>query len=172
MINGFKLQSLIKDTKGNVDILANKELEYAWWEYGRACNGFITRDGGMGALDFDALILRTLIIDGEAFIRIYKNAKNPYGITFELLDGLQIDLTKNQKRTAGQNAIIMGIEVDDAFRPVRYWFREGDEDNYQVGQYKQIPADEVIHLYRKEFPNQTRRFWPDCSFTRFIETIG
>ena len=49
--------------------------------------------GQFGDIDFDILILRTLVIDGEVFIRVDKNAKNPYGISFELLDTLQIDLT-------------------------------------------------------------------------------
>lgn len=44
--------------------------------------GFITKDGQMGDLDLDALILRTLIIDGEVFIRIDRDAKNPFRIKF------------------------------------------------------------------------------------------
>jgi hypothetical protein len=57
----------------------------------------------------DILILRTLIIDGEVFIRVDKNAKNEYGISFELLDSLTIDTMKNQLATPTQNAIVMGV---------------------------------------------------------------
>ena len=91
--------------------------------------------GQFGDIDFDILILRTLVIDGEVFIRVDKNAKNPYGISFELLDTLQIDLTKNQNRTPAQNAIVMGVEIDEYNRPVKYYFREASIDKHEfVGQ--------------------------------------
>lgn len=114
--------------------------------------------GQFGDIDFDILILRTLVIDGEVFIRVDKNAKNPYGISFELLDTLQIDLTKNQNRTPAQNAIVMGVEIDEYNRPVKYYFREASIDNYQVGQLIEIPANEIIHIYKHEFVGQTRGF--------------
>ena len=114
--------------------------------------------GQMGDIDFDILILRTLVIDGEVFIRVDKSAKNPYGISFELLDSLQIDLTKNQNRTPSQNAIVMGVEIDEYNRPVKYYFREASIDNYQVGPLIEIPADEIIHIYKHEFIGQTRGF--------------
>ena len=63
-INGFKLQSLVKNAEGVLDEAINKELEYAWYDYGKRSNGYLTKDGLMGDLDLDALILRTLIIDG------------------------------------------------------------------------------------------------------------
>jgi len=112
----------------------------------------------MGDIDFDMLILRTLVIDGEVFIRVDKKAKNPYGITFEIIDSLQIDITKNQNKTPSQNAIVMGVEIDDYNRPLKYYFREGSVDNYQVGRLIEIPADEVIHIYKHEFVGQTRGF--------------
>jgi hypothetical protein len=43
------------------------------------------------------------------FIRIDRNAKNEYGISFELLDSLTIDTMKNQLATPTQNAIVMGV---------------------------------------------------------------
>jgi hypothetical protein len=57
----------------------------------------------------DILILRTLIIDGEVFIRVDKNAKNEYGISFEIIDSLTVDTMKNQLATPTQNAIVMGV---------------------------------------------------------------
>ncbi len=96
---GFRLQSLIKNQDGTLADDLNKEIELAWWDYGKTTNGFVSKCGQFGDIDFDALILRTLVIDGEVFIRVDKKAKNPYGISFQLLDSLQIDTTKNQNRT-------------------------------------------------------------------------
>ena len=155
---GFRLQSLVKNADGTLADDLNKEIELAWWDYGKTTNGYVSKCGQFGDIDFDALILRTLVIDGEVFIRVDTNAKNPYGISFELLDSLQIDTTKNQNRTPGQNAIVMGVEIDEYNKPVKYYFREATIDNYQVGKLIEIPADKIIHIYKHEFVGQTRGF--------------
>lgn len=155
---GFRLQSLVKNPDGTLNEEVNKEIEYAWWDYGKNMNGYISKCGQMGDIDLDILILRTLVVDGEAFIHVDKNAKNPYGISFELIDSLKIDFTKDQQRTSNQNAIVMGVEIDEHNKPVNYYFREGTVDNYQVGKQITIPADEIIHIYKHEFVDQTRGF--------------
>lgn len=97
------------------------------------------------------------------FIRVDRQAKNPFGLSFQVLDSLQIDTTKNQVAVPGQNAIVMGIEIDKDYRPVKYYFREGDIFNYQVGQIIEIPAEEIIHIYRHEFVGQVRGFPEICA---------
>ena len=52
----------------------------------------------------------------------------------------------------------MGVEIDEYNRPVKYYFREASIDNYQVGQLIEIPADEIIHIFKHEFVGQTRGF--------------
>lgn len=128
-----------------------------------ALTGFITKDGQMGDLDLDALILRTLIIDGEVFIRIDRDAKNPFGLSFEILDGLCIDTDKNQLETEYQNAIIAGVEIDRNGQPIKYHYRRGNSENYQVGAIEEIPAAEIIHIYKKEFVGQVRGFSELCA---------
>ena len=93
---GFRLQSLVKNEDGTLNDEVNRELERAWWDFGKRLNGYITKNGLLSDIDLDSLILRTLIIDGEVFIRINKDIKNPYGISFTVIDSLQIDTTKNQ----------------------------------------------------------------------------
>jgi capsid protein len=126
----------------------NFELEQAWWDFGKRSNGYITKNGQLGDLDLDALILRTLAVDGEVFIHVDLDAKNPYGISFDLIDSLSIDWSKNQQATAYQNAIIAGVEVDKNYKPIRYWLKEGDTWNYQTGKVQSIPAEEIIHIYK------------------------
>lgn len=160
---GFKLQSLVKDEAGTLIEIINNELENAWYEYGKRSNGYITKDGQMGDLDLDALILRTLLIDGEVFIRIDRDAKNPFGLSFEIIDGLCIDTEKNQIETEFQNAIVCGVEVDRNCQPVKYYFKRGNTDNYGVGVTEEIPAAEIIHIYKKEFVGQVRGFPELCA---------
>lgn len=61
-------------------------------------------------------------------------------------------------RTQTQNAIILGVQVDNNYRPVCYHFREGDGDNYKTGKRFTIPASDIIHIYKKQFVNQTRGY--------------
>lgn len=155
---GFRLQSLIKSIDGKLDDKVNLQIQKAWFDFGKRSNGYIEKSGLQGAIDLDILILRTLIIDGEVFIRIDRDAKNEYGISFELLDSLTIDTTKNQLATETQNAIYMGVQVDKYNRPVQYWIRENNGENYNTGKLYAIPADEIIHIYKQEFVGQTRGF--------------
>ena len=138
----------------------NNDIEWAWYDFGKAMNNYLTVDGGMGHNDFDSLILRTLIIDGEVFIRIHKEAKNPYGLSFELIDAASIDYTKVREAAKGINAIVLGVEVDKYYKPVAYYYRPGNSTSYQVGVSERIPADQMIHLFKKEFPQQVRGLPP------------
>lgn len=160
---GFKLQSLVKNSDGILDDKINAELELAWYDFGKRSNGYITKDGKMGDLDLDALILRTLIVDGEVFIHIDRDAKNPYGISFEVIDSLCIDFNKNQMATPYQNAIIAGVEINEFGEPVKYHLRRGNTDNYQVGNVEEISATEIIHIYKHEFVGQVRGFPELCA---------
>lgn len=159
---GFRLQSLVK-VNGELQEDINTELENAWWDFGKRLNGYITKDGEMGDKDFDALILRTLIIDGEVFIKIDRNARNPYGLSFSIIDSLSLEMEYSQEFTPFQNAVIMGIEVDRDYKPINYYIREGNVDNYLVGERIRIPAADVIHIFKKEFASQVRGFPEICA---------
>lgn len=155
---GFRLQSLIKTIDGKLDEQLNQEVQRAWFDFGKRTNGYVEKSGTQGDIDLDILILRTLIIDGEVFIRIDKNAKNEYGISFQILDSLTIDTMKNQLATPTQNAIVMGVQIDKYNRPIQYWIRDNNGENYNTGELYTVPADEIIHIYKQEFVGQTRGF--------------
>lgn len=153
---GFKLQSFIKDADGKLDKKLNQQIEFAWYNFGKRTKGLIDKSGQLGDIDLDILILRTLLIDGEVFIRIDRKAKNKYGISFEILDSLCIDFNKNQLESSTQNAIIAGVQVDSFYRPIKYYYQPGNKYNYQVGEVEEIPAKDIIHIYKKDYVGQTR----------------
>lgn len=154
--NGIVLQSQLKNKDGELDQELNDRLEWAWFEWGKKANGFLTVDGQLGHSDFDALILRSLLVDGEAFIRIHRNADNPYGLSFELIDALSIDFTKKKIGLTGQGSIINGIEIDKNGKPTYYYIAEGTTVSYGGGKIEKIPASEMIHIYKQEFPISTQ----------------
>ena len=127
--SGFSLQSQVKKPNGELDTELNDEIEWQFYEWGKASNGFLTVDGALGAKELDRLILRSLLIDGEVFIRVHRRAKNPIGLSFELVDALSIDYTKRREATGGQNAIVLGVEIDSRYKPVAYWLRRRGHDD-------------------------------------------
>ena len=158
--SGFTLQCQLKDADGKLNEKLNDDIEWMFYDWGKAMNSYLTVDGHTGHNDFDALILRTLLIDGEVFIRIHRGAKNPYGVTFELIDAASIDYTKIREAAPSVNAIILGVEVDKYFKPVAYHYKPGNSTNYQVGLPERIDAKDIIHIFKKEFPQQVRGIPP------------
>ncbi len=72
-------------------------------------------------IDFQEVVLRTTIEDGECFINIIVDKElNETGIAFEILDASLLDVKFN-----GTNAgrrVVAGIELDKFDRAVAYWF--------------------------------------------------
>ena len=71
--HGFTLQS-----KAEPSELARK-VEALWQEYQSRSGAFVTLDELQSGRDFDLLVLRTLAIDGEVFIRRVFDPVSPYG---------------------------------------------------------------------------------------------
>ena len=120
--SGFALQCQLKNGD-KLNAKLNDEVEWLWYDFGKTMNGYLTTDGGMGHNEFDALILRTLLIDGEVFIRVHRGVSNPFGLSFEIIDAASIDYTKVREAAKGINAIVLGVEVDKYYKPVAYYYR-------------------------------------------------
>ena len=153
---GFRLQMQIKNADGTLNEPLNEQIEWAWYDFTRKQNLEVSEH--YNDVDFDLLILRTLMIDGQCFIRIIKDSKSPYGVKFKLIDSLSVDCDKLQIMTETQNGIYNGIQIDHNYKVVRYWLREGYNGNYESGKLYTVPADQIIHLYRSEFIDQIRGF--------------
>ena len=155
---GFRLQMQIKNSDGTLNEALNDEIEWAWYQFTNKKNLEVSEK--LNDVDFDTLLLRTLLIDGEAFIQIIKDSKSPYGVKFKLIDSLCVDTELLQIMTETQNGIYNGVEVDHNYKTVRYWLREAYNGNYQSGRLYALPADQVIHLYVPQFIDQVRGYSP------------
>lgn len=114
----------------------------------------------MGHNELDALILRTLLVDGECFIRVHRRPSSLYKISFEVLDTCDIDYTKIKEFAYKQNAIVLGVEVDTFFKPVAYHIRKQRLTTYLGSNPIKLPASDIIHIFRKERAHQTRGIPP------------
>lgn len=72
-------------------------------------------------IDFQEIVLRTTVEDGECFINIILDKElNETGIAFEILDASLLDIRFNG--TNDGRRIVQGIELDKFDRAVAYWF--------------------------------------------------
>lgn len=156
---GFRLQVQIKNSDGTLNKELNDQLEWLWYDFGHYGN--LQTSELFNDIDFDAQILRTMLVDGECFIRIIKDKDSKYGVKFKLIDSLAVDCLRNIPMAKGQNGVFNGVEVDHNYKPVKYYIRECiGFGNYQSGELEQVSASEIIHLYRPQFIDQVRGYSP------------
>ena len=147
--DGFILQSKSK---------RSAQIEAEWEDYNSRSGGYLTFDHRQSGRDFDNLILRSIIVDGEAFIHREYDSNSKYGYRYELIDSLDIDPYYNEELPNG-GRIVMGVELNAAGEEVAYWMREDRSvDFYFSGSRIRIPAENMIHVYRKLDPGQARGY--------------
>ena len=157
---GFRLQCNALNDDGSADQIANSLLEGLWNEYEKPSNSFVTTDERTGGRDFDILVLRTLVIDGEVFIRKVYDSNSKFGTRYELIDTLDIDFLYNVNECGDGTRIVCGIKIDRKGKPISYFIRTSNTDYYQTGERVEVKADEIIHIYRKFFAGQVRGYTP------------
>lgn len=152
--SGFTLQARVQDAPGKPDSLANSAIEAAWFKWSRRGSAEIT--GRMSFADACRVTMMAVARDGEAVARIVRGsaAGNPEGFALQLLDVARLDTQRNRAPGRGQNAIIMGVEVDDYQRPLFYWFK--DRADASSSSAARIPVTEILHIYVPEAAEQVR----------------
>lgn len=148
--DGFTLQSKSENRE------RRPEIERLWREYQSRVGGFVTLDECQSGRDFDALVLRTLIIDGEVFIHRVFDPESRFGYRYEVVDSLEIDPLYTVENAGNGEKIVMGVRIDARGREVAYYLRRSQCEHYMSGDREEIPASEIYHIYRKEFADQTR----------------
>lgn len=155
--DGFTLQ--VKAIEGEqLDTAANKAIEAAFADWSR--KGVCEVSGKMSFVDICQNLIGNMPNKGEFLVRKIRGsaAKNAYGFALQVLDPARIDELHNREANSNQNAIIMGVEVDSYQRPVNYYLLRKLNGQGQQGSNKHevVPADEIIHGFVPEFPEQTR----------------
>lgn len=152
--DGFTLQSKA------LDRARRPEIERLWREYQSRLGGYVTLDERQSGRDFDALVLRTLVIDGEVFIHRVYDPESRFGYRYEVIDSLEVDPMYNVEDCGGGCRIVMSVKIDERGREVAYFVRRSVNDQYMTGDLIEVPASEMLHIFRKEFADQTRGITP------------
>ena len=158
--NGFIFAETAYNDDGSPDRIANQTIESLWYDYTRSFRKYVSADWQMDEVEFDRHILFNFLVDGEVFIRRVKDSSSKYGIRYEVLDALDVDTLYNVE--AGRTPrVVMGVEIDEHYKPLAYWIRKNRSANYYLqGERVRVPASEIIHLYKKQYAGQVRGYTP------------
>ncbi|MGA9855102.1 MAG: phage portal protein [Gammaproteobacteria bacterium] len=141
----------VKQADGTMDDRVNKLIHDAYtdWGQGRHCDV----GKSLSFPDLQRLAVKTLAIDGEIFIRMYRDRSFKYGFAMQIIDPEFIDLLFEKKLPNG-NYILQGIEYNKFNAPVAYHiYQPAPGDSYATyapagaGQYIRVPAEEMLHVF-------------------------
>ncbi|MFO0068902.1 MAG: phage portal protein, partial [Alphaproteobacteria bacterium] len=136
----------------------NKQIMAAWNEWCQFCDA----DGDLDFYGLQALAARAMYESGECFILFRDRGLSSTMRVPLQLQILEADFLDTAKSTVGENGntIRQGIEFDKQNRRVAYWMWPQHPGELIVGsarfQSVRVPADMVVHVFRKLRPGQTR----------------
>lgn len=162
----FALQSKVKFRNDLPNDTANDSIEAAWWQWAQPGGCEVT--GRLSLAELDRLAIRCIARDGEVLIRkIVSDGQ----YRLQILDIDRLDEQKNENLPVG--AIKMGVQVDNYSKPVAYYILKqhpGEMGEWSRGmprEYEIVPADQIIHLFVSDWPEQVRGFpWLHAAMTR------
>lgn len=155
--HGPHLKCAVKMSSGQRDdIKTNAAVMQSWQEWKGAENCDVTGTETFRSLELTAQ--NALTIDGEVFVKIVSGG--PFGIQLQLIDAVRCPVDYDISGDGKGTYIRSGVEFDQNDRPVAYYFSTDDNngDYYQFAgrKFHRVPADEVLHIFRKEFIGQKR----------------
>lgn len=152
---GMQFSPRILTPAGDLDRAENTALKRAWKAWGRV--GVCTVDGGLSFVEVQRLVIATVARDGEFLAIRRRGYRNGFGYALQLLDADYLDDGYHAEPTSpGSNRISMGVEYNADGRAVAYYLWDRHPSERLGRQRTRVPADQVVHLYMRERPGQSR----------------
>lgn len=152
------------------DERANSMIETAWKRWGKRRTA--SRDKMDSFVSIQKLALKACARDGEVFIRKHRDRRNPFSFSLEVIEADLVPYTLNKKLSRNRY-VHMGIEYNQSGEKLAYHMLESHPGELILGQKThsqrtiRIPADNMIHLFMRERPKQTRGIpWAVTSMAR------
>ena len=133
--NGITIQMRLKSNS------RNQKIEDAFDRWAR--NPKIDVMATLNWYDMQRVILKNRMVDGEVFIYMLPE---PTGLRLQLIEADALD----------QAAPGEGIERDEMGAPIAYYFKPIDKFGGYSTKSVRVPAEYVIHYFKKERPTQGR----------------
>ena len=156
--DGFSLQVRVRMQDGKPDRGLNSRAEKAWANFCASP----TVDGEMDIIELEKQMVTTWARDGEYIIEIVNDRSAPDGFLLNPVEGDLLDHTLNTIHPPTKNEIRLGVEINSKGRPVAYHFltKHPGDMTWVVPQsnrrYRRVPAERVIHIFKRLRPGQTR----------------
>jgi lambda family phage portal protein len=147
------VNSDVKLTKNDIQKIKD---EWKAWAESVECDfdGFFTQYG------LQSLIMRNVAMQGEMFILKRRDSSSRHPIKLQALAPHMVDHTKNSYMITERsgNYVVQGVEFNSQGKRVGYWvFDHNPNNEYAMKlQPKFVSADDMIHIFYKEFPEQVR----------------
>lgn len=153
---GVRLQSRVEDAPGRPDRLASQAVETAWAEWSSGCD----LSGRISLRDLCETLVGGLPSDGEFLVRLVRgaDARNRFNLALQMIDVDRIDTTMNIGPASSRNAVIMGVEVDSARRPVALHCFIGHPNDGESSNRRRerVPIEDLVHCFKLERAEQMR----------------
>ena len=132
--------------------IKDARVKEAWARWAKVCDA----DGQLPFIGLEALAAREMVEAGEVLIRRRwrrRTDRIPGNMQIQVLEADHLDTDKIGETPAG-GVIVNGVEFDKIGRRVAYWlFPEHPGSNATISRTsissRRVPAEDVIHLYRK-----------------------
>jgi lambda family phage portal protein len=124
----------------------------AWWsDWCKLCD--LTTLQNFGTIQ--SLCARSWAIDGEIFLLKTRGKIRDNGQSYPRIQLIESHRVETPGELSADGRIIDGIKVDDRGRPVSYFIRETNFGT-QEETYREVPADEMIHIFEPTRPGMYR----------------
>jgi lambda family phage portal protein len=134
-----------------------QEAAWSTWSEGTDCDA----EGAQSWAGLQELAFRAVVESGEAlirFVQVRPSRDNPVGLVLLLMEGDRLDWSFTGMHSG--NRVVQGIEVNSLGRPLAYHLLPPDDVSWLVGgqrlQRERVPAQDIIHLFRRRRPGQMR----------------
>lgn len=167
--SGIVIQSKIIDSKQKPDKAAQKAIEREFQNWAKRAKNCDYKHRS-NFIDIQNMIITSLVVDGEAFVKIVPSGK--YGFSLKIIDSELIDINYFDSLNNG-NFIKFGIEYNAAGRAVAYYVNSNPikgsphGSEYVAVERSRVSADEMLHIFINELPDQNRGIpWMAASLSR------
>jgi len=165
---GFALQVRALNASGQPDTADSNAVESAFWRWSRPQHCDAARRQSFA--DLCRSLLLTTARDGEFLVRKVRGA-GEFGLRLQVLDVNRLDTRFNREATQGQNAIVMGVEIDVYRAPVAYHILTRADALSR--ERERVPADEIVHGFMPIEDEQTRGVpWLHAAMRRLNDLNG